>query len=443
MATVAFAQQTPQNRIAVPDFSAKKVFFYNTSATLKHTFDLDYSLIGMQAGPNALAFYQDKMFVSFDNGLSNGGVLMYNCKQTFPNSNSTANGNGAPKIIKTNNNAPIAGIQVGNNGDLFVACFNANNQSGHVTRFAAPDYTTATSFDFPITAGLNWWVNYCTGIAIDGAGNVWTGDLDNDRLIVYTAASGYMTYYVINDVAGLSGTDANGMTYPNLHVFSSPEGMAFDAAGNLWIGNNNDWHANNAAGTMVNIHANWIADILNSGLASGTAFSPTISTVDIYYIPMSKLGGMMFVGNTLYMNDQGNGWVWRWDIGTAFTSANFVTSGIPTSYPGYGGVAWAKDGFVSCTATDIEAPQQGQALQVFPNPTQANATLRFTLSTPSQNLAVYLRDITGKTCYEFHAQNLLKGEQNLTLPTEGLTPGFYFCTVKDDNTTFTTSIVKQ
>ncbi len=69
------------------------------------------------------------------------------------------------------------------------------------------------------------------GIALDGAGNVYFSDIDNEVIRKVTAATGIINTIGGNDTAGFRG-DAGPATAAEI---SSPEGLAFDALGNLYI----------------------------------------------------------------------------------------------------------------------------------------------------------------------------------------------------------------
>jgi hypothetical protein len=147
----------------------------------------------------------------------------------------------------------------------------------------------------------------------------------------------------------------------NVHLLSAPEGIAFDPSGNLWLGNNNDDILTNNAGegTLVKISEARISSILAGG--AGT-FTIPVTDVDIKHIPSGKLGGLLFDGTTLFINDQGqnqgpdfkaNGVVWKWDVTAPFDSANFAPSGIHTTYPGNGSASLLQPFLVMAdTATD-------------------------------------------------------------------------------------------
>ena len=302
--------------IAEPYYTDMKVKFYVAStAALFYTFDLAPEFINFPipfgpAGPNATTIYDGKIFISFDKDGTQGGVLIYNYGDLYPVRNGIS-----PIIIPT---ASVAGIAIHPvTGDLYVAKFFTGANSGVITRYTkVSGYSTASAFDLPVP---NYWVNYFTGIAFDAAGNLWTGSLDEHRVLCFTASSAYDNFYVIINGAG---------TYPaamlsggsvNVKLFSAPEGFAFDNAFNLWVSNNNDvFRTNNPGeGTFININNAYTTFLLTQPV-SGTRGNPNVAvtytvpsaSTNVYYYQDAKFGGSAFKDITIYLNDQGNSNVW-------------------------------------------------------------------------------------------------------------------------------------
>ena len=86
--------------------------------------------------------------------------------------------------------------------------------------------------------------SYFANLAFDEASNLWASDYRNHRLVVFDAANlgGANTYHVLSNLTALIPVaNTNAALTSNIgHLFSSPEGIAFDGAGNLWVANNND-----------------------------------------------------------------------------------------------------------------------------------------------------------------------------------------------------------
>ena len=343
-----------QSFIAQPYYADGKVRFYAQAtpinpATVAYTLDLT---AGMQAawnvtpngsnGPNGTLIQNNKLFVSFDLGLAQGGVLVYNMLDIA----------AAPTAIKPGggNGYPVAGMCINPaNNDLYMATFTVNGAGGGIYySTTASNYTGATNlsnYNDP-TVDL-----YCANIHIDGSSNLWfttwSGNANATEmfLVCYKGLNKNNYYKIINTATkAYTATSTGGIT-KTVHLLSAPEGIVRDASGNLWIGNNNDFNAvNNASeGTLVKINNAWITTLLTQAVGNSTTVPA--ASANVYYIPSGKLGGMARSGNTLYINDQGqaqggsyltNGTVWKYDVTTTFNTTNFKASGIRTTYPGNG-----------------------------------------------------------------------------------------------------------
>lgn len=353
-----------ENVLAQPYYGDKKIRFYHTAnpvaASPLYTLDIASDINsnwGAGFGPNSVAVHHTKIFVAIanDNG-DKGGVLMYNYADVYPAKSAVP-----PAVLKFGlpNGLSAAGIAINPaNGDLYVPTFHVSGSDGGVYMYtAASNYTALSHFsDF----NDNSVAEICANLAFDAKGNLWmtTWSPDNDPshhfLICYKGLSKSNFYKIINtNTKSYTATNVGGSTI-NVHLLSAPEGIAFDPAGNAWLGNNNDFAKTNNAGegTLVKINASWITSVLagsSAGPNGDHTFTVPNTEADIKYIPSGKPGGLVFTGTTLYINDQGqnegagfasNGTVWQWDVNTAFNSANFTPSGIHTTYPGNGAGAF-------------------------------------------------------------------------------------------------------
>jgi len=414
-----------QQYIAQPYYGENKVRFYNkdVAAAASPYFILNISAdvatawgVAGTSGINDVVIYNNKIFISLDLGNS-GGVLIYNYADVYPVRTATA-----PIAIKpqdATNGLSTAGITINPaNGDLYIATFyNGSSDAGVYMATAASGYTSVSQFASYYDD--NSVATYCANITFDISGNLWmtTWDPSDDPskhyLICYKGGVKDNYYKITNDATkSYTATDVTGSTIM-VNLLSAPEGVSSDAAGNLWIGNNNDDYLTNDAGqgTLAKISAAWITTLLASPSTGGSAGNPTYivpaasATVD--YIPGGKLGGLLFDADTLYINDQGqdqgsdyttNGTVWKYNTTGAFITANFAASGIHTTYPGNGLMALNNAMFPLVTTGVTTINNNNVGLQIIPNPVTDNFNY---IITAKDNAAYTVRlvDATGKTLY--------------------------------------------
>ncbi len=433
--------------ISMPYFGELKIQFYTASTgVLFHTFDLAPEYVNFPipftgAGPNATAIYDGKLFLSFDKNEVQGGVLIYNYNDIFPIRNANS-----PIIIAT---APVAGIAIHPiTGDLYVAKFNFGANSGKITRYTkASGYSAGSAFDLPVP---DWWVNYFTGIVFDEAGNLWTGNLDEHKIICYTAISLYDNFYVIINGPGTYPAATLGGGSVNVKLFSAPEGFAVDSAYNLWIANNNDWvRANNPGeGTFVKINKAFISYLLTQPV-SGTRGDPTVintytvpaSSANVYFLQDAKFGGMAFKGNTLFINDQGNLKVWKWDITTAYNSTNYIASGINTTYPGFGGLSFNDYTFPIGIRTGGEnIPDKFNLSQNYPNPFNPSTTINYQLPF-NGNVKLVVYDAMGREIKTLVNEKQNAGSYQVEFDGTNYPSGVYFYKLQTESYSETKKMV--
>ena len=381
------------NHYAQPYFSDKSIRFYDKSKPIiasapDYTLDLINGITnvppmsvtvgwgplkGSRNGPNNVVIYKNKIFVSLSlNDDGEGGVLIYDYSDVFVNPVPPAKIVNPPAkiVIKPKGGNGIASIGIAidpKTGDLYIPVFSFDGTKSGIYKYTAPNYTSESLFvNFvpPSAADPNpkgtSVRKICANLAFDGNGNLWmttwnpNDNADEHFLICYKGLNKNDFYKIENTATKSYTATSTSSANINVHLLSAPEGIAFDASGNLWLGNNNDFAKTNNAGegTLVKINKAWLNTLLASpstGLGAGNpTYTVPPANVDIKYIPSSKLGGITFDGNTLFINDQGqnqgssftaNGTVWKWDITTPFNTTNFQASGIFTTYPGNGGGA--------------------------------------------------------------------------------------------------------
>jgi hypothetical protein len=354
-----------QDYICQPYYRKNVLRFYKTinptASSPYHEVDLTSDVesawgVGSH-GLNDVAIYNGKIFTSFDiENQGKGGVLIFNYSDIYPSKTATS-----PIVVKPGNikGLPSAGIAINpQTGDLYIPTFNIGQDSGIYKYTAASGYVTSSQF--ASFNGDNSVAQICANLAFDKQGNLWMTTWsennipDNHFLICYKGLNKDDYFKITNESAPVYNATSRAGTIINaLNLLSAPEGIGFDSDGNLWIGNNNDFAKTNNAGTLVKINASWINTML-SGTPTGRGgpiqkVPPT--SVEIKYIELGKLGGVVLDENIIYVNDQGqnqgddynaSGAVWKWDTKTPFNVSNFKESGIKTTYPGNGGAAFVQ-----------------------------------------------------------------------------------------------------
>jgi sugar lactone lactonase YvrE len=117
-------------------------------------------------------------------------------------------------------NSPT-GITVDGSGNLYVADTD-NNSIRRVTTAGAVS-TLATGFNHP------------SDVTADGSGNLFVADAGNNTIRRITISTG-----AVSLVAGLAGSAGSADGTGNAARFSSPEGVAVDSSGNLYVADTNN-----------------------------------------------------------------------------------------------------------------------------------------------------------------------------------------------------------
>jgi mannan endo-1,4-beta-mannosidase len=301
-------------------------------ATLLGT--LSTTVSGINYHPNGIAFYNTDMFIAYDEPTADG-FLHFKGVQV---SSGTITFTSATKITTGTNTSEIV---VDASGNLFVACGFGETNRGvkKYTRDGSGNYSFSSNLTMPAVLNSQWY-SAIGGLAFDVSGNLYGSDLSDNRILKWTNATGSPTQFSCTNSSTLCQTQLLNTASQAVYPFSLPEGLVFDASGNLWVGNNNDGfgpNTNSTGGSLLKLNASY--------LASGGVFSQ--SNISIYSTTAAKFGGMAKVGSDFFVNDQGNSKVWKLNTSTG----GLTDVGISAIYPGNGQIYEAPATLfpVSCT----------------------------------------------------------------------------------------------
>lgn len=240
-----------------------------------------------------------------------------------------ASGNGAAATA-AQLNRPSATV-VDGQGNIYFAD-TANNEvrkinasTGNISVVAG---TGSAGFSGDGSAAVSAQLNAPSGLAVDGAGNLYIADTGNHRVRFVSAATGAISTFAGTGTVGFTG-DGGLATFAELNA---PQGLFLTATGNLYIADT----GNNVVRT-VRLRSNVITTLAGNGTAGfagdgGVAIAaqlsaPTAVAVDAY-------------GN-LYIADTGNQ---RIREIAAFSSSASSLGGVISSIAGVGTAGYNGDG---------------------------------------------------------------------------------------------------
>jgi sugar lactone lactonase YvrE len=176
-------------------------------------------------------------------------------------------------------------------GNVYVAD-TGNNRIRKITPAAVVSTLAGSSEGFADGTGAAAQFDEPSGIAVDGAGNVYVGDFVNNRIRKVTAAG------VVTTFAGqATGGFADGVG--GAAKFTGPAGVAVDAAGNVYVAdfNNQRIRKITAAGAVSTLAGSGVL-----GFADGVGTAAQFN---------SPYGIAVDAAGTIYVGDQGNNRVRR------------------------------------------------------------------------------------------------------------------------------------
>lgn len=314
---------------------------------------------GKTARANACALNGGDLFIA-------NSSVNSQCIFKLPNYLSQPEKSIAQAFVFTLDGSDYVGMAFDAAGNLYAA--EGNFADNHVFRYtgtgkaypgaaaaAVDNYATRTDLG---NAGAT---SYFANLAFDAAGNLWVSDYLNHRLVVFDAGNlgGTNTFHVLANLnASIPVANTNGALNANAsHLFAEPEGLDFDAAGHLWVANNNDGGAGgvqNLRTSIVRLTPAIQAAVLAT--APGGSFTPALaqSNVDffIYQVPglandagaRPQFGGLQVhrTAGRIFVNEEIAGKGRGYDIATiaAIGTATAVNDlDIVSTNPGNGGIA--------------------------------------------------------------------------------------------------------
>ena len=159
--------------------------------------------------------------------------------------------------------------------------------------------------------------NYPTGVAVDGTGNVYVADTDNETIRKITTAG------MVTTVAGQAGVSGSTDGTSSAARFNGPSGVAVDATGNLYV-------ADTLSHTLRKITSSGVVSTF-AGAAGVAGSVDGTGTVARFYGPQ----GLAIDGSgNLYVSDTNNSTIRRVVIST----------GVVTTVAGLAGTSGAVDG---------------------------------------------------------------------------------------------------
>ncbi len=197
---------------------------------------------------------QTRLLFVADEG--NSRVLVYNAPFTTGQSATAALGqanftaNAAPNPPTSASMAFPAAVAVDSAGNLYVAdsgnCrvlqFNPPFTTGMAATLAVGQVSGATNLTTAAcatgAASTATGLGGPAGLAIDSAGNLWVADNGTSRVLKYPApitAGEVATVTLGQTSTGASLCNQGTGTVANASTLCSPDGLAFDEAGNLWV----------------------------------------------------------------------------------------------------------------------------------------------------------------------------------------------------------------
>ena len=351
------------------------------------------------------------------------------------------NGDGLP-ATSAQVNYPYA-VAIDDTGNVFIADELNNrirkiNTSGIITTIAG---TGTAGYNGDNIAATGAELNSPDGIAIDGSGNVYLSDYNNNRVRKINT-SGIITTYAGTGIGPYNGDNFSASTSNLYHPF----GIALDNGGNLYIADfsNNRLRRVNVSGIITTIGGNGIPGIAGDGGPATTA-------------ELDLAGVAVDVSGNIYIGDAGR------NIVRKINSSGVITTIAGTGVDGYNGdnqpatqaelfnpVGVAVDAsenlyiadfgndrirYIRSTVFVNQISGITDAMHVYPNPSSGIFTINI-VSGNEVNVRLCITNVTGEKVKEIMAVTNTPVDIKLDVP-----DGIYFLTASTSSEFWSQKII--
>ncbi|GAB3507181.1 hypothetical protein GCM10027442_12180 [Emticicia fontis] len=313
-----------QTNIAVPLYSDATNTFDATKGNIKFYLNGVSQTLTVNHGANGVCFYNNNMFVAYDDGSYTGhGILWY--KNVSFSSGTFAY--DAPTILV--NDQQTFQVVADASGNIYSA-----NMNGTVTKFMpnAGEYTSGNSVTVRFFGNGNYILG---GLLFDSSSNtLWATSYNFSsaavcRLSDFPTNTSYIT-------TGSPASFIKPVTVSSNYL-QAPEGIVRDESGNVWIANNNNNY-------VVRINSSAITTILSEINASNYAAKSLIGGTDANTWAVSangqQLGGMVYdnlYSKKVYVNNQKSGAnTFQYEFLPTNGTPTFAVTAFAQIYPGNG-----------------------------------------------------------------------------------------------------------
>jgi sugar lactone lactonase YvrE len=250
---------------------------------------------------------------------------------------------GQPDFVHGAANAPsatslytagnLARVAIDASGHVYVADAYNNRVLGYsslsaLTNDAAaaivigqPDFVTTTCNTYGRTSQS---LCYPQGVAVDSSGNLWVADANNNRVLEYNApfkqtiAAGFKANAVLGQGDSFTSNACNNGGGPSNATLCTPEGIEFDASGDLWVADEGNSRILEFTTPLTSDAADFIIGQPNyTTNGCGTTSATSLCRADSVAIDSN---------NNVYVADAGNNRVLEYNdaLATSNATANHV-----------------------------------------------------------------------------------------------------------------------